>query len=74
MVALGFATFGAALWTIWVPLGAGVVVTSLMLGFTVIYGRWRRRHRRLPDASREEDLPWEDLLIHTLGETVRRVQ
>jgi hypothetical protein len=59
MLAVGFATFGDDLWTTWVPLGAGVVVTSLVLGFAVMYGRWRRR---LTDPSREEDLPWDSLL------------
>src|SRR5262249_5536276 len=59
MLALGFATFGVAGWTTWMPLGAGLAVTSLVIGSAVIYGRWRRRSS---DASREEDLAWQDLL------------
>jgi hypothetical protein len=61
MLALGFATIGVALWTTWVPLAAGVVVTFLVIGSALIYGRWQRR--RLNDASREEDLPWAELLV-----------
>ena len=53
-------TFAADVWTTWVPLGAGAAVTSLVLGSTFIYGRWRGR--RLSEGSREEDLPWEALL------------
>jgi hypothetical protein len=37
----------------------GVTVAALVAGFVVVVGRWRRRR---PVASREEDLPWEDLL------------
>jgi hypothetical protein len=61
MLALGFDVFGS-LWTTWVPLGAGVLVTSLVIGSGVIYRRWRGRWQRLTDASREEDLPWQELL------------
>jgi hypothetical protein len=59
MLTLGFAMFGVALWTTLVPVGAGLAVASLVIGSSVIYGRWRRRLRR---ASREEDLPWQALL------------
>jgi hypothetical protein len=55
MVALGFAALDVALWTTWVPVGTGVVITFTVLGLTIIYGRWRGR--RLHGASREEDLP-----------------
>jgi hypothetical protein len=61
MLAPGFAMLDVALWTGWVPLGAGAVVTSLVVGGGVVYGRWRGG-RRLSDASREEDLAWADLL------------
>src|SRR5690242_14034572 len=61
MLALEFATFSAALWTTWVPVGAGAAVSSLVIGSAIILGRWRWR-RRLGDVSREEDLPWQDLL------------
>ena len=61
MLAQGFATFGVALSTTWAPLGAGAVVTFLVIGSAVIYGHWRGG-RHLSDASREEDLPWQDLL------------
>jgi hypothetical protein len=54
-------SFNAALWTTWGPLAAGAAVTFLVIGSGFVFGRWRRR-RRLLDASREEDLPWEDLL------------
>src|SRR5437016_2250995 len=61
MLASGFAMLGTALWTAWVPLGAGAAVTSLVVAGGVVYGRWRGG-RRLNDASREEDLAWADLL------------
>lgn len=60
MLALGFAAFDVALSTTWMTLGAGAVVTSLVLGVPALFGRWRRG--RLSNASREEDLPWEELL------------
>jgi hypothetical protein len=60
MLTLGFATFGIAVWTLWVPLGVGVAAATFVIGSGVIYGRWRRR---LTGASREEDLPWQDLLM-----------
>jgi hypothetical protein len=59
MLALGFTLFADGLWTTWAAVGAGTVVTSLVIGSAVIYERWRRR---LKTASREEDLPWKDLL------------
>jgi PilZ domain len=60
MLALGFTTSGVALWTTWAVVGTGVLVTSLVLGSARVYGRWRHR---LTYDSREEDLPWEKLLI-----------
>jgi hypothetical protein len=60
MMTVEFATIGVALWTVGVPLGAGAVVASLVLGSAGIYRRWRER---LNFASREEDLPWDSLLI-----------
>jgi hypothetical protein len=47
-------------WATLVVLGAGALVASLVLGSPVLYGRWRYRLRR---ASREEDLPWDELLV-----------
>jgi hypothetical protein len=61
MLAAGFFTLGVDLWTTGAALGAGAMVTSLMVGGGVAYGRWRGR-RRLSDASREEDLAWAHLL------------
>jgi hypothetical protein len=61
MLAPVFASLGVDLWTTCVALGAGAMVTSLVVGSGVAYGRWRGR-RRLSDASREEDLAWADLL------------
>jgi hypothetical protein len=60
MLALGFAAFDVAHPTTWVALGAGAVVASLVLVAPIFYRRWRRWP--LSDASREEDLPWQDLL------------
>jgi hypothetical protein len=60
MMAVEFATIGVALWTVGVPLGAGALVASLVIGSAGIYRRWRQR---LNFASREEDLPWDSLLI-----------
>jgi hypothetical protein len=62
MLAPGFARLGTDLWTTCVAVGAGAMVTSLVVGSGVAYGRWRGRRRRLRDASREEDLAWADLL------------
>jgi len=61
MLALPFPKFDVTHWTTWVAVGAGIVVTFLVLGFTRTYRRWRRR-RRLSDASWEEDLDWPALL------------
>jgi hypothetical protein len=63
MLAFGSAPFGS-FWTTWVPMGTGTVVTFLVIGVAVIYGRWRRRPTAVSqkDASREEDLPWQELL------------
>jgi hypothetical protein len=52
---------GIALWTIWVPVGAGAVVASLVVGGGVVYGRWRKGSH-LGETSREEDLAWANLL------------
>ncbi len=58
-----FATFGFGHWTTWAPLAMGALITSLVLcGSTALYSRWRGR-RALRVASREEDLPWEELLV-----------
>ena len=54
-----FAMFGSGVSTTWAPVGAGAVVTALVIGSAVFYERWRRRPAR---ASREEDLPYQYLL------------
>jgi hypothetical protein len=54
-----FAAIDAALWTTWVPLFAGTLAAWLVLGSATMYRRWRHR---LTYASREEDLPWDNLL------------
>jgi hypothetical protein len=51
--------FNIGSWAIWVPLGAGAVVTFLVIGFAVIYERWRPRQATV---SPEEDVPIEELL------------
>ena len=61
MLHLPLAALGLECWTDWVSLGNGIMVTMLVLGFTN-YRRWRER-RRLMVASREEDLPWDELLV-----------
>src|SRR5262245_37480123 len=59
MLALEFAAFDLGVWTSWgVPIGAGAVVTSVVIGSAVVYSRWRRRPA---PASKEEDLPWAGL-------------
>jgi hypothetical protein len=60
MLTITFATLGFGAWTTWVAMGTGALVTSLVIGSTTLYGRWRGR--RVSVASREEDLPWEHLL------------
>jgi hypothetical protein len=50
-----------SLWTPWLPWIVGIMVTFTVGGFVALYGRWRWRRRRLA-SSREEDLPWQDLL------------
>jgi hypothetical protein len=57
MLAEGFTDLNH--WTTWLALGVGVAVTALVIGFVVVYGRWRRRRGA---ASTEDDLPWEELL------------
>jgi hypothetical protein len=44
----------------WLAVGVGVTVAAFVVGFVAVLGRWRRR-RRLA-GSKEEDLPWENLL------------
>jgi hypothetical protein len=61
MLIFGFLGFDFTNWTTWVVLVVGVVVAVLVIAFGIFYGRWRRR-RRLAWASREEDLPWDQLL------------
>jgi hypothetical protein len=43
----------------WLVAGVGLTVAAFVVGFVVVFGRWRRRRQV---GSREEDLPWEDLL------------
>jgi hypothetical protein len=50
--------FDVGPWTNWVPFGTGAVVTSLVFGSALLYGRWRHRP---PAASQEELGPHEDL-------------
>jgi PilZ domain len=52
--------FGVSFWTTVVIVGTGAVVTSLVIGSAVVYTRLRRRPA--VEASREEDLPWDELL------------
>jgi hypothetical protein len=61
MLVVGHVTLGIAVWVAWSALGTGVAVTGLVIGGGVILGRLRRRRRQW-EASREEDLPWDDLL------------
>jgi hypothetical protein len=53
--------FALAGWATLVIAGVGVVVAALVVALAVLVGRWRRR-KRLGEGSKEEDLPWEDLL------------
>lgn len=46
--------FDVGPWTIWVPVGAGAVVASLVIGTAVILERWRQRPAA---SSREVDVP-----------------
>jgi hypothetical protein len=59
MRTLGFDLTTIPFWTTWVPLAAGALVTCLVIWSALTYGRWRRR---VTGMSREEDLPWEELL------------
>jgi hypothetical protein len=61
MQAQGVFGFDLTDWTVWVTLGVGVAAAALVIVIAVLVGRWRARHRSL-NASREEDLPWDDLL------------
>jgi hypothetical protein len=62
MPALGFALNPADSAT-WLIPGVGVAVAASVVGLVALIGRWRRRRRRRrPVGSREEDLPWPDLL------------
>ena len=58
-----FHPFDFALWTPWLPWVVGFVVTCTVAGFVALVGRRYQRRRRLSGASREEDLPWQDLLV-----------
>jgi hypothetical protein len=51
--------FEVGSWGIWVPLGAGAVVTALVIGFAVIYERWRHRTGAV---SPDDDVPIAELL------------
>jgi hypothetical protein len=62
MLALPIPKFDITHWTTWAALGAGIVVTFLVLGFTRTFRRWRWRRRLLSEASLEEDLDWQTLL------------
>jgi hypothetical protein len=46
--------FDVGPWTTWLPIGAGTVVTSLVFGSALLYGRWR--HRRNPVAQADDQL------------------
>ena len=59
MLALSFASFDAAFWATWAPVGAGALVAFLVLGSARAYRHWRQR---LNYDSFEEDLPWDKLL------------
>jgi hypothetical protein len=46
-------------WTTLVIPGVGVLVAALVVVLVVVVGRWRKRRA---EGSKEEDLPWDDLL------------
>jgi hypothetical protein len=46
-------------WTTWLSVGVGLTVT--LVSFVILYRR-AARYRRLAAFSREEDLPWDELL------------
>jgi hypothetical protein len=50
--------FNVGPWTSWVPLGAGAVVTFLVFGSALLYGRWRHRPgpASLVEGGLREDL------------------
>jgi hypothetical protein len=60
MFASVYAVIDIAMWS--AAIAAGVVVTALVISGGVTYGRWRRRRDKWAYISREEDLPWEELL------------
>jgi hypothetical protein len=57
-------------WTTWLIGAVGLAVALLVIVVAILYGRWRRRRRRLAYASWEEDLPWDELLemLQTRGQ------
>ena len=57
MLAFWFDKLDFSHWITWVSVAAGALASSVVIGLAIIYGRWRRR----AGASREEDLPWENL-------------
>jgi hypothetical protein len=61
MLILGFLGIDFTAWTTWLVLVVGVVVAALVIVLGILFGRWRRR-RRVATASREEDLPWDQIL------------
>jgi hypothetical protein len=58
MLTFLFANYGFGVWSTWAALAAGALVSCLVFGTSAIFGRWRKQ--RLSEASREEDLPWEE--------------
>jgi hypothetical protein len=58
MLIPGLLRFDFAYWTTWLVLGVGSTVAGLVFVTLRRYGAWRR----LANYSREEDLPWDQLL------------
>jgi hypothetical protein len=58
MLAVWFDELDFPHWITWVSVAAGALASSVVIGSAVVYGRWRSRG----GTSREEDLPWQDLL------------
>ena len=48
-------------WSTWAAAAVGIAVATLVVVLAVVVARWRRR-RRLGAVSREEDLPWDEVL------------
>jgi hypothetical protein len=59
MLAIGLATFDIGPWAIWIPIGAGLAIASMIFGFSRMY---LRRRTRVTTTPRKEDLPWDKLL------------